>query len=63
MTLAVELWNMPWYRQDIDLNQKQVVTVSTETTLLKRSFGARFIMAKCFYSENVIEIMTLVHEL
>ena len=27
---------MPWYRQDVDLNQKQLGTVSTATTFLKQ---------------------------
>ena len=48
---------------DVDLNQKQLVTVSIATTFLKRSFAARFIMVECFHPENFVEIMTLVVEL
>ena len=54
---------MPWYRQDIDLHQKQLGTFATATTFLTRNFTARFIMVQFFHPENFIEIMTFVHEL
>ena len=54
---------MPLYRDDVDLNQKQLGTVSIATTFLKRSFAAGFIIVECFYAENFVEIMTLVVEL
>ena len=54
---------MPRYRQDVDLNQKRLVTVSMATTFFKRSFAGKFIIVEWFHSENVVEIMNSVHEL
>ena len=54
---------MPWYRDDVDLNQKQLVTVSIVTTFFKESFAARFIIVEWFHPENLVEIMTSVFEL
>ena len=54
---------MPWYRDDVDLNQKQLVTVSIATTFFTGSFAARFIIVECFHPENLVEIMTLVVKL
>ena len=54
---------MPLYGEDVDLTQKQLVTVSITTTFFKRYFTARFIMVECFHPENFVEIMTLVVEL
>ena len=54
---------MPWYRRDVDLNQKQLVTVSIATIFLKRSSVAELIMVECFHPENFVEVMTLVVEL
>ena len=54
---------MPWYRQDVDLNQKQLVTVSIAKTFFKWSFAGRFIMVEWFHHENLVEILTLVLEL
>ena len=51
------------YCHDVDLNPKQLVTVSIATTFFKRFFAARFIMVECFHPENFVEIMTLVLEL
>ena len=54
---------MPWYHDNVDLNQKQLVTVSIATTFLKRSSAAGLIMVECFHPENFVEIMTLVVKL
>ena len=48
----ISIWNMPSYCHDVDLNQKQLVTVSIVTTFLKWSFAAIFMMVVCFHPEN-----------
>ena len=59
----ISIWNTPSYCHDVDLNQKQLITVSIATTFLKRYFAARFIMVVCFHPENFVLIVTLVLEL
>ena len=54
---------MPCYHDNVDLNQKQLVMVSTTTAFFKRSFAGGFIMAEWFHSEDLVEILTLVLEL
>ena len=54
---------MSRYRDDVNLNQKQLVTVSIATTFLKRSSASGLTTVECFNPENFVEIMTLVVEL
>ena len=54
---------MPWYREDVDLDQKQLVTVSIATTFLKQSIATGLIIVECFHPKNFVEIMALVVEL
>ena len=57
---VISIWNMPWYCQDFDLNQKQLVTVSIATTSRRRFFATSFIMVECFNPENFVKIVILV---
>ena len=54
---------MPRYHQDIDLNQRRLVTVSIATTFFNQSFAGRFIMVEWFHPKNLVEILTSVLEL
>ena len=58
---------MPWYRDVIDLNQKQLLMVSIATTFFKGSFAHSFIIVNPqdpgFYPVSLVEIMTLVVKL
>ena len=54
---------MPWYLEDVDSNQKQLVTVSMAATFLKQSIAAGLIIVECFHPKNFLEIMTLVVDL
>ena len=54
---------MPWYRQDVDLSQKQSVTVSIATTCGRQFSAARFIMVEWFDPVNFVKVMPLAFEL
>ena len=54
---------MPLYRDDVDLNQKQLVTVST-ATISGRPFSVTgFIMVECSHPENFVKVMPVAFHL
>ena len=60
---VISIWNMPWYRQDVDLSQKQLVTASIATTCGGQFSAARFIMVEWFHADNFVKVMPLAFEL
>ena len=57
------IWNMPWCRDDADLNQKQLITVSTATTSGRPFSVTGFIMVECFHPENFVKVIPVAFHL